>query len=93
MLLTVVTTVVGLTSTSGRPAMAETISDDDAQAIARDAYIYLYPLVTMNVTRRGTTNVEPGNKSLSGPMNAFTHAREYATADFRDVVRPAAGSI
>src|SRR5262249_1116240 len=36
------------------------ITEQEAQSIARDAYIYFYPLVTMDVTRKLLTNVEPG---------------------------------
>ena len=36
------------------------ISEQEAHAIAADAYIYFYPLVTMDVTRKQLTNVEPG---------------------------------
>ena len=36
------------------------ITEQEAQSIARDAYIYFYPLVTMDVTRKQLTNVEPG---------------------------------
>lgn len=69
-------------------ATAAPASEEQAQEIAVEAYVYLYPLVMMDVTRRVTTNVEPGAKSIAGPMNTFAHAREYPPADFRDVVRP-----
>src|SRR5262245_56143952 len=36
------------------------ITEQEAQSIAKDAYIYFYPLVTMDVTRKQLTNVEPG---------------------------------
>lgn len=60
----------------------------DLQAIAVEAYVYLYPLVTMDVTRRQGTNIEPGKRVGRGPMNTFSHIRAYPTADFREVVRP-----
>lgn len=41
------------------PAAAES-ADGEAAAVAVDAYIYFYSLVTMDVTRRQLTNVEPG---------------------------------
>jgi hypothetical protein len=60
----------------------------EIQAIATEAYVYLYPLVLMDVTRRVMTNVEPKPGSQGGPMNMFHHLRAFPTADFRDVVRP-----
>jgi hypothetical protein len=53
-----------------------------------NAYIYLYPLVTMDVTRRQATNIEAGKRPGFGPMNAFSHVREFPAADFKAVVRP-----
>lgn len=60
----------------------------DAQALAAEAYAYLYPLVTMEITRRQMTNAAPGAVPGRGPMNAFTHIRAFPTAEFRAVVRP-----
>jgi len=34
------------------------ITEQEAQSIAADAYIYFYPLVTMDLTRKQLTNVE-----------------------------------
>jgi hypothetical protein len=60
----------------------------EARDLAISAYIYLYPLVTMDVTRLQATNVEPGRNPGRGPMNTFSHIREFPAADFRIVVRP-----
>jgi len=59
----------------------------DAQSIAVDAYIYFYPLITMDVTRKQLTNVEPG-KGVGAPMNALFSFPAFPTADMRQVVRP-----
>jgi hypothetical protein len=48
---------------------AEPLAEQEAHAIGIEAYIYLYPLVTMEMTRRVFTNIEPGK----GPMNQFPH--------------------
>jgi hypothetical protein len=64
------------------------ITEQEAQAIAVDAYVYLYPLVTMDVTRRQFTNIEPGKEIGKGPMNMFNNVPEYPPADFKGVVRP-----
>jgi hypothetical protein len=63
------------------------IDQQQARAIAIDAYLYLYPLVMMDVTRRQITNIEPG-KGFGGPMNTMANIRAYPTADDRAVVRP-----
>ncbi len=60
-----------------------------AEAIALEAYIYLYPLITMEVTRRqGTNYARMGENPFRGPMNGFVHVRAFPPAEFRDVVRP-----
>src|SRR5271157_4592090 len=63
------------------------VTEQGAYAIGVDAYVYFYPLVTMDITRKQLTNAEPG-KGLGGPMNVFVNIPEYPTADMRVVVRP-----
>ena len=50
---------------------SQAITEQEAQAIAVDAYIYFYPLITMDVTRRQFTNIAPGKELGKGPMNMF----------------------
>src|SRR5512138_1644359 len=64
------------------------ITEQEAHEIAVEAYVYLYPLVSMEVTRQISVNVPAGTKPGFGPANAFHHIRSYPTADFREVVRP-----
>ncbi len=64
------------------------ISEQEAYEVGVEAYIYLYPLISMDVTRKVTTNYEPGKKPGMGPMNSFSHMRAFPSADFREVVRP-----
>jgi hypothetical protein len=66
---------------------ADSISEQKAHDIGVDAYVYFYPLVTMEITRRQMTNAELG-KGLGGPMNLFVNIPEYPTADMKAVVRP-----
>ena len=61
---------------------------DELGPIAQEAYIYLYPLVTMDLSRRQLTNIESGRMPGRGPMNTFAHIRAFPTAEFREVVRP-----
>jgi hypothetical protein len=60
----------------------------DAHSIGMELYTYLYPLLTMEVTRRQMTNAPLGTVIGRGPMNTFVHVRQFPPADFRDVVRP-----
>ncbi|MGO9545350.1 MAG: DUF1254 domain-containing protein [Rhodomicrobium sp.] len=71
------------------PATAQTaLSADEARAVALDAYLYFYPLVTMDITRKQFTNIEPGKELGKGPMNMFHNAAEYPPVTFTSVVRP-----
>src|SRR5262245_13902181 len=60
----------------------------DLRTLSYEAYIYLYPLVTMGVTQRQATNVPAGERPGFGPPNQFHHIRAFPPADFRAVVRP-----
>ena len=60
----------------------------DLRTLSREAYVYLYPLVTMEVTRRQLVNTPVDTKPGFGPPNAFHHIRQFPPADFRAVVRP-----
>jgi hypothetical protein len=64
------------------------ITEQEAFAIGVDAYVYFYSLVTMDVTRRQFTNLEPGKELGKGPMNMFNNVPEYPPANFKGVVRP-----
>jgi hypothetical protein len=68
-------------------AQDSTITAEDAHAIGVDAYLYFYPLVLMDVTRKQSTNIEPGKEIGKGPINAFTSVPEYPPADVKLVVR------
>jgi hypothetical protein len=63
------------------------ITEQEAQAIGVNAYVYLYSLVTMDITRKQFTNIEPGKEFGKGPMNMFVSVPEYPPAEFKGVVR------
>lgn len=69
-------------------AEAASISEEEAQAIGVEAYLYFYPLILMDITRLQSTNVQAGKEPLKGPMNTFANAAAYPPADFKTVVRP-----
>jgi hypothetical protein len=60
--------------------------------VASDAYVYGYPLVTMEMTRRVMTNVA-GPEGTRGPMGQIIKARSYPDAAFRDVTAPNADTL
>src|SRR5262245_19476500 len=59
---------------------------------ASDAYIYGYPLVTMEMTRRVMTNVDKV-EGTRGPMGQFIKLRKYPDATFSDVTAPNADTL
>jgi len=71
------------------PAMAQPkISEQEARAIGVDAYLYFYPLISMDVTRKQSTNIEAGKEIAKGPMDMFVSVPAYPPADVKLVVRP-----
>lgn len=64
----------------------------DEFASAVEAYIYAYPLVTMEITRRVITNVAE-TEGTRGPMGHIIKLRRYPDAKFRDVTAPNADTL
>lgn len=60
--------------------------------LATDAYIYGYPLLTMEMTRRVITNVA-APEGTRAPMGQLIRLREYPNASFRDVTAPNADTL
>jgi hypothetical protein len=84
---TAVVTASLLASGNSRAQADAAITAEQANSIARDAYIYFYPLVTMDITRQQMVNVERP-AGFHSPMNTFLNMPAYPTADMRVVVRP-----
>jgi hypothetical protein len=63
------------------------ITDQEALAIGMDAYVYFYPLLSMDLTRKQFTNVAQGQDQFKGPMNTMVNVPEYPPGDFKGVVR------
>jgi hypothetical protein len=60
----------------------------ELRQIAAEAFIYTYPLVLMDITRRVAINYKAGERPGFGPTNLFTHMRAFPPGNFREVVRP-----
>lgn len=72
---------LGLVSAPAQPVAAQTEAQArtaELRQAASEAYLYLYPLVTMDLTRR------VGSKAA----NTLDHFRAFPDASFRTVVRP-----
>ncbi|MCL8384554.1 DUF1254 domain-containing protein [Xanthobacter aminoxidans] len=72
--------------------IGEMVTDAEDLRAASDAYIYGYPLVTMEFTRRVMTNVAAPEGSHA-PMGQFARLRTYPDASFRDVTAPNADTL
>lgn len=69
------------------PVLAREVLD-----IGTEAYLYGYPLVTMEMTRRVMTNTAAPDM-YHAPMGQFARIREYPTAAFHDVTAPNADTL
>ncbi len=63
------------------------LSEQNARAIGVQAYLYFYPLISVDVTRRVATNVPAEKVPGFGPANMFHSFTEYPTAENKSVVR------
>jgi hypothetical protein len=64
----------------------------DTKSAAVDAYVYGYPLVTMELTRRNFTNVvKPDGKNA--PMGVFVNVPKYPPASDKRVTAPNADTL
>ena len=63
------------------------ITEQEAHAIGVDAYLYFYPLISVDITRKQSTNIEAGKEFGKGPMNTFVNVPAFPPADMKVVVR------
>ena len=71
--------LAGYPSSSTKAQSAEAAVND-----AVDAYLYGFPLVTMDMTRKQTTNVDSAGPARA-PMGQLVRMRTFPTAEYRDV--------
>ena len=68
------------------------VKEKEAQETGIDAYMYAYPLVTMELTRRVSTNVVAPEGSKA-PMGQFAKLRGYPAVDDHTVTAPNADTL
>lgn len=83
---------VKATAEAAAKAAQDLAKEAEAALVAAEGYIYGYPLVTMEMTRRVMTNVEKPT-GAHAPMGQFVRLREYPNAQYRDVTAPNADTL
>jgi hypothetical protein len=73
-------------------AAADLVKEHEAKDAGIDAYMYAYPLVTMEVTRRVMTNTAMPEGSKA-PMGQFAKLRGYPAVDDHSVTAPNADTL
>lgn len=85
--------IIAVSSWTSPQTMAEAPSSSNRDyEIGIQAYIYAYPMLLMEMTRRVSTNVEAPRGSFA-PMNQFAHLRAFPDPGFKEVVRPNADTL
>lgn len=64
-------------------AAQEQLPADEAHSIGVDAYVYFYPLVTMDITRRQLTNIDPAGRLAAGAQRAVQPLHAAVRAEIR----------
>jgi hypothetical protein len=73
-------------------AVTDLVKQHEAKDAAIEAYIYAYPLVTMELTRRVSTNAAVSD-GLKGPEGQFNKIRGYPPVDDHTVTAPNADTL
>lgn len=69
--------------------LAQDVSERDAYEIAKEAYVYAFPFLLQYTTQSQLANVAESTGRLGqAPFNQFSHAKAFASMDFKAVVRP-----
>ena len=81
----------GLLALPPNDLLARLVQDPAAAAVL-EAYIFGYPLITVEHTRKVVTNVATAG-DLSAPVNQMAKARQYPNASFTAVTAPNADTL
>jgi hypothetical protein len=84
--------LVSITLTGAPNLAQEKVNENEATEIGIEAYVYGYPLVTMDMTRRVMTNVA-APEGTHAPMGQFLLMPRYPDASFKDVTAPNADTL
>ena len=77
-----------LTLPRGTRAASDIVTAAEAQALAREAYIYAYAPVYMERQRRNMISVDADRGDGSAPENSFGHVRALGSPDLKTIVMP-----
>jgi hypothetical protein len=91
----VVFTVIALTFSSSRFSPADyqpNPTEDEAEKIAAEAYVYGFPLVLMDLSRQVMTAVAKPS-TIAAPINQFNVSEKFPDATFTSVVSPNADTL
>ncbi|UVE16109.1 DUF1254 domain-containing protein [Pseudomonas sp. LS44] len=77
----------GTPAVMNQPAPAQALSEEEAHAIAKDAYVYAYPLLLTHITLQKLSNFAEPTGSVRGPANQFHHARAFPVPSNKTVIR------
>lgn len=64
------------------------VADSTKVALVTQAYIYGYPMMTMDYTHKISSNVASDNGMGKGPINQWGNMHKFPKAGFTEVVRP-----
>ncbi len=90
--LTVALGMIACSDSGAKPAAAGQPGVEEAVSIATEAYIYGYPLVTMDMTRKQMTNVATADAGHA-PMGQLVRMRTYPPVDYHAVTAPNADTL
>jgi hypothetical protein len=89
-----------LAAVTSKPANAQqhvatlpALPSDQIGDVATSAYVYAYPLILMELTRRLGTNVADTRQFARAPMNQFANVPAFPDATFTDITRPNADTL
>ena len=74
-------------------AVSAALPSDQIGEVAVNAYLYAYPLISMEMTRRLSTNVADVRQFGKAPMNQFANLPAFPDATYTDIARPNADTL